>query len=190
LLPWTFDEVEVRMHALLSLPAFGFLAVVAVSDYRQRRISNRLNLCALLAALLLRLADGGVGGLVAGSAGLIAGFVVLLLPFLAGMVGGGDVKFAAAAGAFLGWRLLLAGLAVGVLLGGVVGAISLARRGRFRVALRGLCADIYCLAHGVRPKTLGAAEAVETVPYGVLLALGMAATLTVAIVEEVSWLSQ
>ncbi len=178
------------MHALLTVPAFAFLAIAAISDLRARRITNRLNVTAAVVALSLRWIDGGLSGLNAGAVGLGVGFAVGLLPFLAGMVGGGDVKFAAAAGAFLGWRLVLVGLAAGVILGGITGAVSLVRSGRFASAFRGLWADLLCLAHGVRPKTLGAAEAVETVPYGVLLAVGMAATLAVAIVEEGSWVNQ
>ncbi len=178
------------MSPCIIAAAFAFLAAAAASDWRARRISNRLNLSAMAIALALRALGGGPEAVVAGTVGLAVGFAVALPAFLAGMVGGGDVKFVAAAGAFLGWRLLLVGLAAGVILGGIAGAVSLVRSGRMRTALKGLLGDLFCLVHGVRPKTLAAAQAVETVPYGVLLAVGMAATLAVAIVEEASWVSQ
>jgi Flp pilus assembly protein protease CpaA len=101
------------------------------------------------------------------------------------MVGGGDVKFVAAVGSFLGWQLLLVGLGIGVVAGGVVGAASLIRRRRFVKAMRGLAADFVCLASGVRPTTLKSTEAVETVPYGVMLAMGLAASVAMAFFEEV-----
>jgi hypothetical protein len=51
--------------------------------------------------------------------------------------------------------------------------------------MRGLAADLVCLSSGVRPTTLKSSEAVETVPYGVLLAMGLAASVAAALLKEV-----
>jgi len=114
---------------------------------------------------------------------------VLILPFVAGMIGGGDVKFAAAAGTFLGWRLLLVGLAAGIVLNGAAAAISLARRRRLLSAFRGLHSDILCWAGGVPTETLKATAATETIPYGVLLATGIGGALLAALFRWVPWAS-
>lgn len=161
------------IHPTIAAAAAGFMITAAVCDFRVRRISNRLNLTGLAIALLLQFYVAGAAGLVAGLWGFAAGLAIFFVPFLGGMIGGGDVKFAAAAGAFLGWKLLLYGLAIGVILGGITGAISLAKHRRFKAAMRGLFADLLCMATGVRPTTLKSSEAVETIPYGVLLAIGM-----------------
>jgi prepilin peptidase CpaA len=165
--------------------ALAFMVIVAAFDLRERRIPNVLNLAGVVIGLGLQLAVDGVHGFFAGVSGFAVGFAILFLPFVAGMVGGGDVKFVAAVGAFLGWRLLLVGLGIGVVVGGVVGAVTLIRRRRFTQAMRGLAADLVCLSSGVRPTTLKSTEAVETVPYGVMLAMGLAASVAAALVKEV-----
>lgn len=165
--------------------ALFFMSIVAVNDLRERRIPNRLNLAGLVVGLTLQTVAGGVQGFFFGVSGFAVGFAILFLPFAAGMVGGGDVKFVAVAGTFLGWQLLLTGLGIGVVVGGLVGAASLIRRRRFKVAMRGLAADLVCLGSGVRPTTLKSSEAVETVPYGVLLAMGLAASVAAALLKEV-----
>ena len=173
------------MHSLTLYVALVFMSIVSAYDFRERRIPNTLNAAGLVVALALQVGLGGVQGFFAGVSGFAVGFAILLLPFAAGMVGGGDVKFVAAVGAFLGWRLLLVGLGLGVVVGGVVGAVSLMRQRRFAKAMRGLAADLVCLSSGVRPTTLKQTEAVETVPYGVLLAMGMATSVAVALSKEV-----
>lgn len=173
------------MHPVTLVAGLLYMVVVAISDLRERRISNRLNLAGLVVGLALQLVLSGWPGFFSGLSGFAVGFAILFLPFAAGMVGGGDVKFVAAAGVFLGWRLLLMGLAVGVVVGGVVGTFSLIRKGRFRSAMRGLLADLVCISSGVRPTTLKQSAAVETIPYGVMLAMGLAATVAAALVKEV-----
>jgi prepilin peptidase CpaA len=166
-----------------------FLVTAATSDYRSRRISNRLNGAAALSGLLLHTILGGFNGAVFAINGFLVGLLVLLLPFAAGMIGGGDVKFAAAAGTFLGWRLLLVGLAAGIILNGAAAAISLARRRRFLSAVRGLHSDILCWAGGVSTDTLKSTAATETIPYGVLLATGLGGALVAALFRWVPWAS-
>ena len=176
-------------HPLVVVATLVFLATAATSDYRSRRISNRLNGAAAVVGILLHSALGGLDGLLFALAGLGIGLLVLLLPFAAGMIGGGDVKFAAAAGTFLGWRLLLVGLAAGIVLNGAAAAITLARRRRLLSAFRGLHSDILCWAGGVPTDVLKSTAATETIPYGVLLATGIGGALLAALFRWVPWAS-
>ena len=81
----------------------GLLAAGAVTDVRAGKVPNALTYGGILAGLLfnavLRPSGVGLGPAVLGM--LIAG-VPFLVVYLAGGLGGGDVKLAAAAGAFLG----------------------------------------------------------------------------------------
>jgi prepilin peptidase CpaA len=176
-------------HPVIVVCTAIFLITAAVSDYRSRRISNRLNGAAAATGIVLHSLTGGTDGALFALHGFGVGLGVLLLPFAAGMIGGGDVKFAAAAGTFLGWRLLLVGLAAGIILGGVTAAISLARRRRFLSALRGLHSDILCWAGGVSTETLKSTAATETIPYGVLLATGIGGAMLAALFRWVPWAS-
>ncbi|WP_440100764.1 prepilin peptidase [Streptosporangium sp. H16] len=123
------------------LLAFGWLAVVAVAlsfvDAAVHRLPDRLTLAAYLGTAaplaVTALADGRLGDLLgAGLGGLaLAGFyLVLFLVNPAGM-GLGDVKFAASLGTalgWLGWDTLVAGAFLGLLAGGLYGAVLMAAR--------------------------------------------------------------
>jgi len=176
-------------HPLVVVAALVFLIAGATSDYRSRRISNRLNGAAVTVGIALHCTLGGLDGLLFALSGFGIGLLVLILPFVAGMIGGGDVKFAAAAGTFLGWRLLLVGLAAGIVLNGAAAAISLARRRRFLSAFRGLHSDILCWAGGVPTEILKSTAATDTIPYGVLLATGIGGALLAALFRWVPWAS-
>jgi prepilin peptidase CpaA len=108
----------------------GILLVACWTDLRSHRIPNVLVLIALAAGLVLQLALGGLSALGFGVAGVFAGFLVFLFPYLRGGMAAGDVKLIAACGAFLGpvGAVLAGGLATifGALIGSAL--IALHRR--------------------------------------------------------------
>lgn len=150
---------------------------MAWGDVKSRRIPNYLTFGGALAGLGFRWGYHGYFGLVDGVLGLALGLALLLLPYLKGGMGAGDVKALAALGAWLGPRPTLylvfyMGLAGGVLvLGslwwqGLLGA-------KIRRAWAALVNWVLCQPYGPGPAPSRAGKT-ETVPYGVALALGMA----------------
>lgn len=105
------------------------LEVAAFVDLEHQRIPNSLVLFGAVAGVVLNLLGGGPGWLEM-ALGALAGGGVLWLVAVASRegMGGGDVKLAAMAGLYLGWRSALVGLFLGVLGGGVVAAALLAAR--------------------------------------------------------------
>jgi Flp pilus assembly protein protease CpaA len=104
--------------------------ITAAWDWRTRTIPNWLTIPAVLAGLALNRLDGLYG---AGAALLIQA------PFFAiGMIGGGDVKLMAAAGALLGWREFFVLFLIVSLFQGLGALVLLAvRRGRVDTLPRG-----------------------------------------------------
>jgi prepilin peptidase CpaA len=142
------------------LPILGtLLAVAAAADVGQRRVPNLV--VAPLAAAGLG-AQWASGGLAAGASGLLAGVVVLALlalPWARGIVGGGDVKLAAAAATWLGIASVLPFL----LYAGAAGVpVALAARASHRLALWRVA----------REGGVAVAVPRETVPLAVAVALG------------------
>lgn len=93
--------------------------IAAFTDVRQFKVYNMLTYPLCLSGLLYHGIVGGVDGFVASMTGLIFGFGVLLLPYMLGALGAGDVKFAAALGAWLGlhtmfWVFVFGAIASGV----------------------------------------------------------------------------
>jgi prepilin peptidase CpaA len=149
---------------------------IAWGDLRTRRIPNYLTLGTAVAGLAFNCLAQGLPGLVNGILGMLLGFAFLLLPYLWGGMGAGDVKALAALGAWLGpqYTLLLfcyMGIAGGVMaLGYLVWHGSLwekIKQGRtFLVNL------ILCRPAGAPPPP-SPASLTPGIPYGVAIAVGM-----------------
>jgi prepilin peptidase CpaA len=119
------DRSEDNMAVAVPIMLSSILLLAALSDLRRRKIPNRLTYPAMLIGLLLHLADRGVDGALFGLGGLFAGLGLLIVPYLLGGMGAGDVKLLAAVGAFTGaagafYSFLYTALAGGVYAVGVL----------------------------------------------------------------------
>lgn len=115
--------------ALLAGCAFTLLlACACVSDARTRRIPNALVATLAVGGLLFSLAASPLlPGLARGLGGLGLG-LALWLPFYAlRLLGAGDVKLFAAAGAWLGPMAVLEGALVAAVVGGLLSTVWLLR---------------------------------------------------------------
>jgi leader peptidase (prepilin peptidase)/N-methyltransferase len=147
-IPWRYPLVEAITAALLALAWLEFgptpefvvatallAALVAITaiDLRHQIIPDAITLPGILAGITanvatrhLSWADVALGIIVGGG----VFFVIIVLS--RGGMGAGDMKLGAMLGAFLGWKIALFALMVGVVLGGVwaVALIALGIRGR------------------------------------------------------------
>lgn len=92
-----------------------YVGLAAVIDIRQHRVPNYLTVPAALAGLAFHCFAPGGWGLGVSLAGFAVGFGLLLLPWLFGGGGMGDVKLLAALGAWLGPMLMLVAFALSIL---------------------------------------------------------------------------
>ena len=164
----------------------GLVLVAATGawyDLRERRVPNALTVGGLGLALALG-ALGGWGGLGAAAAGAGIALLVALPVFMAGGMGGGDVKLLVAVGAFLGPSELPAALAATALVGGVMAVVEMVRQG----AVRHTLINLWLIVKGLGRKTFtrwkgrGSGEALTvdaagavTIPYAVAIAVGAVA---------------
>jgi prepilin peptidase CpaA len=118
------DTLPVFPTAIAAVAAI----VIGVWDLRSFRIPNFLTLPLLLTGLLYHGWLAGGGGVAASALGALIGGSILIVPYLMGGIGGGDVKLLAAMGAWLQSRLLLLAFGVGGLLICTVALVRLCRR--------------------------------------------------------------
>jgi prepilin peptidase CpaA len=170
------------------LPPAGIISplllsvVMAVGDWRTRRIPNYLTFGGALAGLVFQTAVFGWAGLAQALLGLLVGMALLLLPYILGGMGAGDVKALAALGAWLGPKgcfslFCYMGLAGGLMSLGVLiwqGILwSYLRNGL--VLLHNL---VLCRGQRILLETLTPGKnQTPGLPYGVAIALGMVAYL-------------
>ena len=102
------------VSSLLITAVALYTAVAAATDLRSRRIPNWLTLPTAAAGLLFHTCFPSGWGFVDSFSGLAIGFALLLVPFLAGGSGMGDVKLLAALGAWLGPQLMLVAFGISI----------------------------------------------------------------------------
>lgn len=162
------DQLE---RVLLWAPPMALLVAAAVTDVRARRIPNWMTLSLATTGVAVALARGGGSAGLASLGGLAVALGVMLVPYAAGWMGAGDVKLAAAAGAWLGplgavWLVLGASLAGGVL--AVVGYLASTAPERRRV--RDNLTALALSATAGRAERLRPTSVSRGVPYGVAIA--------------------
>jgi prepilin peptidase CpaA len=146
-------------------------AVAAYTDLKQRRIPNGL----VFALLLCGLATQSIQGWTHIAIALAIFIAVLLLGaplFTMRIMGGGDVKFMAAAAATLGWPDAVTFLLYTLVAGGVLGVAYSIARGRLRSTLAGVGALAFPMLTGARPAASPLRSA--TMPYALAIFAGAA----------------
>jgi prepilin peptidase CpaA len=149
---------------------------IAWGDLRSRRIPNYLTLGTAVAGLAYSSMSQGLPGLADGLLGMLLGFAFLILPYLWGGMGAGDVKALAALGAWLGPKLTLFLFCYMGISGGVIALGYLVWTGSLWNKIKQgwvfLLNLILCRQSGPsRPPS--PSHLTEGIPYGVAIAVGM-----------------
>ena len=99
--------------------------MASVTDIRSHRIPNLLTYPATVLAFLYYGWTNGLGGVLFSAEGWTTGLALLLLPFLIGVMGAGDVKLMAAVGAVLGPKRTVAAFLFVCIAGGIYALVVL-----------------------------------------------------------------
>jgi prepilin peptidase CpaA len=177
---------QVDVMQLIQLPPVGTLSpfllsvVMAAGDWRSRRIPNYLTFGGALAGVVFQTAVFGWPGLAQALLGLLLGLGLLLLPYVLGGMGAGDVKALAALGAWLGPKGVFSVFCYMALAGGIMSLGVLLWKGDlwrfFRKGWASLTNLILSRGQKIMLESLTPGEDLtEGLPYGVAIALGMAA---------------
>jgi prepilin peptidase CpaA len=114
------EIAKLRMNSIAWWPTLAVLIVVTFTDLRSRRIPNWIVLPFLVAGLAVSGWVHGWTGFVHSLAGLAIGGLLFGILWLMGGMGMGDVKLAAAIGAWIGPSQLLLALVLTGIAGGIM----------------------------------------------------------------------
>jgi prepilin peptidase CpaA len=149
---------------------------IAWGDLKTRRIPNYLTLGTAVAGLAYNFISHGLHGLTDGILGMVLGFAFLILPYLWGGMGAGDVKALAALGAWLGPRLTVFLFCYMGIAGGILALGYLLWTGNLWAKMKQgwiyLVNLILCRPTGM-PQPPSPSQLTEGIPYGVAIAVGM-----------------
>jgi Flp pilus assembly protein protease CpaA len=87
--------------------------VASITDVSKFKVYNVLTIPCFFSGLVYGLGTGGSSGLLMALFGALLGLTILLIPYLMGGLGAGDVKFVMAIGTWLGPTLLVPAILVG-----------------------------------------------------------------------------
>jgi len=152
---------------------FTLLLVLAVGwDLRHRRIPNVLVIATISLGIAFALTTlGVVRGAVVAAEGVAVGLALWLPWWWFGIMGAGDVKFFAAAAAWLGPRGALGAAVITALFGGILGVCWLVARALAgRRAAPGVAAPA---SHDEGGESVTGGPERASLPYGVAMAIGL-----------------
>lgn len=159
------------------IPLILSLAFAGV-DLHSRRIPNVLTFGGALGGMIYNVALGGWSGLAQGGLGLLLGLGLLMLPYIMGGAGAGDVKALAALGAWLGPMPLISLFFYMAVAGGIMSLGALLWRGMLGSFLRRVWNALVSVVMTREPRDLMGAVPEgkgSGIPYGVAIAAGMVA---------------
>lgn len=107
----------------------GVLIIASITDLRSNRISNRLTYFTMIFGLVFYSLTSGLSGLLHSMGGLLLGLSLLILFYLVGGMGAGDVKLMAAVGSLLGPQGVFAAFLGTALIGGIYALLILTAKG-------------------------------------------------------------
>jgi len=161
---------------ILDVVLVTMLLICMFTDFRTRRIPNKVVLPAMVFGLIWNTMWHESHGFLFSLAGLAMGAALFLIPFVLGGLGAGDVKLLAAVGALKGAAFVFAAFLGTGVVGGLITVIILLKEKKTLATLKriGLC--LYILAatrfriNGL--DTLERKEFATAFPYGLAIGIG------------------
>lgn len=94
--------------------------IAVILDFTTGKVSNKLILTGLFLSFILALIPGEKGGIIAYLSGVVTPIIILLLIFMIGGIGAGDVKLFAVIGGFIGYQGVFRCIIAAFIIGAVI----------------------------------------------------------------------
>jgi len=163
------------MEFLRDTLLYVVIAVCAITDVMYGKIFNKITYPAIVLGLLINLALG-MKHFQSAVIGMLVAFVMFLIVFLIGGLGGGDVKLMTAIGAIKGYPFVMYAAFYSALVGGLMSIAIMIWKGRFVKGMRNIFRVLFSyifsfIFPGVKPLSLNPEES-ERIPFGFAICLG------------------
>lgn len=150
------------------------LLISFITDVTKRKILNIVTLPAIFLSFVYYSFGLGFEGFIFSSKGFITGLGLLIIPYLLGGMGAGDVKLMAAIGSLMGTSFVFYSFIYTALIGGVIAVLLIIKSRGFKNTVKSFFFNIAFL----RSSSLGSMSISKdkknsiTFPYGVAIVLG------------------
>jgi prepilin peptidase CpaA len=159
----------------LDICLLGILLPAVFYDLKERRIPNWLIISGWVLASIYYINLNGSCGLLFSVKGFITGILLLIIPFVMGGIGAGDVKLLGLIGAFKGSSFAFGTFLAMALWGGLMAIIILMLNHQLKTTLQGLGSAVMLTLLRVDKfsNAVPKAELSKTYPYGLAIFLGV-----------------
>lgn len=152
-------------------------AAACYTDLRHRIISNKLTIPLILVAPALWGALAGWLGVKASLIGILLGLLLLIIPYMLGGMGGGDVKLLMALGGIGGPAFVFSVFIYMSIAGGIIALVMLVQKRVLTSTLKNISTSIWWLAATGGSVQLDMAPTKLTMPYAFCITAGVVASL-------------
>jgi len=158
---------------LLDLMLVLVLTICFITDLKEQRIYNKVIFPSLAIAVILQVTYFGYGGLKGALLGFAAGFGILLVPYLLGGFGAGDVKLLALIGAIKGSVFVLNTALYMAVIGGIISLVIIIFHKQTLNFFKQLGLWVFYSIYGIRTKIeTPSAPFLKKYPYGAAIVGG------------------
>lgn len=183
-MPFAIDLPRIALY-LGSAALVTLLVISSYTDWKYRKIYNKVTLPAILIGLGLAAMTNFPAGLQSAALACVLGFSFFYLLFMLGMMGGGDVKLVAAIGALTGYPFIVDALFFGIIAGGVYAILILAIKGGLWKNIKNALWFIWGLMLWRKAIPLQTTDSIK-IPYGLCLSAGTMIALLLRHVMQIS----
>jgi prepilin peptidase CpaA len=153
---------------VVNILLFIVLIISFITDIRSRKILNIVTLPGIIMGVAYHTFTSGWSGLLYSGSGFLVGFSLLLIPYLLGGMGAGDVKLLAAIGSLKGAAFVFTCFLYTCAIGGIIALLILIVKKEFFVVFRRLVfAAKFRSLDGLDKNELH-----HAFPYGIAIVLG------------------
>lgn len=174
-IPLTTGGTTLGLAASVVLAAI--MAAAVYTDLRNSRIPNWVSLGGACLGMVLGLATGGLAGLLVAVSGWVVGAALFFAFFAIGVMGAGDVKLLAAAGALGGPGFALNAFVFTGIAGGIIAVLVTLRRRRMGYLAATMATQFQSLIYTGGIVRKDPRSSPLRFPYGLAIAAGSVAAL-------------
>jgi prepilin peptidase CpaA len=149
------------------------LILCFITDIREQKIYNKIVMPSILTVLILNIFFYGYNGFKFSALGFLTGLAILLIPYLLGGMGAGDVKLLAFVGAAKGVLFVLNSSIYMAIVGGIISLVILILNKQAIVFFKSIFSWIVSFSYKVRRELkFSNSETSKKFPYGTAIVAG------------------
>jgi prepilin peptidase CpaA len=154
------------------------LFICFITDVKSRKILNIVTLPTIVFSLGYYLFTKGYEGFLFSGKGFLVGLGLLIIPYLLGGMGAGDVKLMAAIGALMGTSFVFYSFIYIALIGGVIALVLILKSKGFMNSIKSFFFNIVFFRSNIGSMMMSKEKQTKiSYPYGVAIVLGTLSTL-------------